>query len=162
MAVGGEGARPGRRAEDDLPLFDTARKILARGDIRAASPISPCRRCRSARTSSTTIVSSSVAEGASGAFLRDLKAGRPSKMRHYAELPAAVSPSPGWSCRQRPGSANGVIFMTIEDETASPILVWPKVFERLRPMVLGRACGGHRPRAGGSGVIHVVADRWTI
>src|SRR5215831_9857674 len=42
------------------------------------------------------------------------------------------------TCRQRPGSANGVVFMTIEDETAvANVIVWPKVFERLRPIVLG-------------------------
>ena len=40
--------------------------------------------------------------------------------------------------RQRPGSANGVIFMTLEDETAiANIIVWPKVFLRFRPIVLG-------------------------
>ena len=40
--------------------------------------------------------------------------------------------------RQRPGSANGVIFMTIEDETSvANIIVWPKSFERFRPIILG-------------------------
>ena len=40
--------------------------------------------------------------------------------------------------RQRPGTANGVIFMTIEDETAiANVIVWPKMFERFRPIVLG-------------------------
>ena len=55
------------------------------------------------------------------------------------------------TCRQRPGSAKGVVFMTIEDESAvANVIVWPKVFERVRPVVLERAlCPGHRPRAGG-------------
>jgi error-prone DNA polymerase len=40
--------------------------------------------------------------------------------------------------RQRPGSANGVIFMTIEDETGiANIVVWPKVMERFRKEVMG-------------------------
>src|SRR5207248_1185804 len=40
--------------------------------------------------------------------------------------------------RQRPGSANGVIFLSIEDETAlANVIVWPKTFERFRPVVLG-------------------------
>ena len=40
--------------------------------------------------------------------------------------------------RQRPGTANGVIFMTIEDETAvANIIVWPKTFERFRVAILG-------------------------
>ena len=40
--------------------------------------------------------------------------------------------------RQRPGSAKGVIFMTLEDETGTVnIVVWPKILERYRPAVLG-------------------------
>jgi error-prone DNA polymerase len=63
--------------------------------------------------------------------------------------------------RQRPGTAKGVIFMTIEDETAvANIIVWPKVFERFRPVVLGAryvAVSGRMQAE--SGVIHVVAER---
>jgi len=65
------------------------------------------------------------------------------------------------TCRQRPGSAKGVVFMTIEDETAvANVIVWPKVFERLRPIVLGAryvAVSGLVQEE--SGVIHVVAER---
>jgi error-prone DNA polymerase len=65
------------------------------------------------------------------------------------------------TCRQRPGSANGVVFMTIEDETAvANVIVWPKVFERLRPVVLGAryvAVAGSVQEE--SGVIHVVAEQ---
>ncbi|HKA76705.1 MAG TPA: error-prone DNA polymerase [Pseudolabrys sp.] len=65
------------------------------------------------------------------------------------------------TCRQRPGSANGVVFMTIEDETAiANVIVWPKVFERLRPVVLNAryvAVTGLVQEE--SGVIHVVADQ---
>ena len=40
--------------------------------------------------------------------------------------------------RQRPGSAKGVVFMTIEDETGiANIVVWPKVMERFRKEVMG-------------------------
>jgi error-prone DNA polymerase len=63
--------------------------------------------------------------------------------------------------RQRPGSANGVIFMTLEDETAiANIIVWPKTFERFRPIVLGAryvAVSGEVQQE--SGVIHVVAGK---
>ncbi|MEQ8865065.1 MAG: error-prone DNA polymerase [Thalassobaculum sp.] len=39
--------------------------------------------------------------------------------------------------RQRPGTASGVIFMTLEDETGiANIIVWPKVFEQWRKTVL--------------------------
>ena len=62
--------------------------------------------------------------------------------------------------RQRPGSAQGVIFATIEDETGhANIIIWPKVFERQRRVVLGArmiACRGLLQRE--SDVIHVVAD----
>jgi DNA-directed DNA polymerase III PolC len=65
------------------------------------------------------------------------------------------------TCRQRPGSANGVVFMTIEDETAvANVIVWPKVFERLRPVVLSAryvAVTGRVQEE--SGVIHVVAEQ---
>jgi DNA polymerase III alpha subunit len=63
--------------------------------------------------------------------------------------------------RQRPGSANGVIFMTIEDETAvANIIVWPKTFERFRPIILGAryvAVTGEVQQE--SNVIHVVASK---
>ena len=64
------------------------------------------------------------------------------------------------TCRQRPGSANGVVFITIEDESAiANIIVWPKVFERVRPIVLGaRYITVSGPVQSESGVIHVVAD----
>lgn len=62
--------------------------------------------------------------------------------------------------RQRPGSAKGVIFMTLEDETGtSNVIVWPKVFERYRPVVMGARLVALRGRLQKAhGVIHVVAD----
>ena len=40
--------------------------------------------------------------------------------------------------RQRPGSAKGVCFITLEDETGvSNLVVWPRVMERFRPVVMG-------------------------
>ena len=64
------------------------------------------------------------------------------------------------TCRQRPGSANGVVFITIEDESAvANAIVWPKVFERVRPIVLGARYVAIRGRVQSeSGVIHVVAE----
>jgi DNA-directed DNA polymerase III PolC len=65
------------------------------------------------------------------------------------------------TCRQRPGSAKGVVFMTIEDESAvANVIVWPKVFERVRPVVLGaRYVAVEGPVQSESGVIHVVAEQ---
>ena len=63
--------------------------------------------------------------------------------------------------RQRPGSANGVIFATLEDETGiANLIVWPDAFERFRAEVMGAtllACTGRLQREGL--VIHVVAER---
>jgi error-prone DNA polymerase len=63
--------------------------------------------------------------------------------------------------RQRPGTAKGVIFMTLEDEAGvANIIVWPKAFERLRPIVIGArfvAVSGKLQNE--AGVIHVIAER---
>ena len=63
--------------------------------------------------------------------------------------------------RQRPGTAGGVIFMTLEDETGvANIIVWPKVFERLRAIVLGaRFVAVTGKLQSEQGVIHIVAER---
>jgi error-prone DNA polymerase len=63
--------------------------------------------------------------------------------------------------RQRPGSASGVIFMTLEDETGvANIIVWPKVYERLRALVIGARFVSVTGRLQNeSGVIHVIAEQ---
>ena len=62
--------------------------------------------------------------------------------------------------RQRPGTAQGVVFMTLEDETdIANVIVWPKVFEKNRRTVMTArflAVRGRLQRAGL--VIHVVAE----
>jgi error-prone DNA polymerase len=62
--------------------------------------------------------------------------------------------------RQRPGTAKGVIFATLEDETGvANIIVWSHVFERFRRIVLGARLLEVRGRLQKQGlVIHVVAD----
>ena len=62
--------------------------------------------------------------------------------------------------RQRPGTAKGVIFMTLEDETGiANTIVWQRTFERFRPVVLGaRLVSVTGPLQSASGVIHVVAE----
>jgi DNA polymerase III alpha subunit len=62
--------------------------------------------------------------------------------------------------RQRPGTAKGVIFLTLEDETGvANVVVWAKVFEKYRRAVIA----GRLLRVTGrlqreSGVTHVVAE----
>jgi error-prone DNA polymerase len=63
--------------------------------------------------------------------------------------------------RQRPGSAKGVMFITIEDETGiANVIVWPSVFEKQRRLILSASmfsCRGRLQREGE--VIHIVAER---
>ncbi len=63
--------------------------------------------------------------------------------------------------RQRPGSAKGVMFMTVEDETGvANLVLWPDRFERQRRLVLSAgmvACHGRVQREGE--VTHVMVDR---
>ncbi|MGE3066005.1 MAG: error-prone DNA polymerase [Variibacter sp.] len=63
--------------------------------------------------------------------------------------------------RQRPGTASGVIFATLEDETGiANIIVWPKVFETYRRVVLSASLLGVEGLLQREGiVIHVVAQR---
>ena len=64
--------------------------------------------------------------------------------------------------RQRPGSAKGVVFMTLEDETGiANIVVWPKVMERFRKEVMGARLvlvEGHI-QSSPEKVVHLVAER---
>jgi error-prone DNA polymerase len=64
--------------------------------------------------------------------------------------------------RQRPGSAKGVVFMTIEDETGiANIVVWPAVLEQFRKEVMGArlVLVEGRIQASPEGVVHLVAER---
>jgi error-prone DNA polymerase len=65
--------------------------------------------------------------------------------------------------RQRPGTSKGVVFITIEDETGvANLVVWPKVFEKQRKIVMGArlmAVHGTIQRDPDNEVIHVVAGR---
>ncbi len=62
--------------------------------------------------------------------------------------------------RQRPGSANGVVFITLEDETGiANLIVWPAILERFRRAALGATllyCRGRLQRE--ESVIHIVAE----
>lgn len=63
--------------------------------------------------------------------------------------------------RQRPGTAKGVIFLTLEDETGTcNVVVWAKIYERFRRAVIA----GRMLRVTGRlqrecNVVHIVADK---
>ncbi|HUR43890.1 MAG TPA: error-prone DNA polymerase [Aestuariivirga sp.] len=63
--------------------------------------------------------------------------------------------------RQRPGSAKGVVFLTMEDEySICNAVVWPQVLETYRAIVMGSRLMLIRGRVQKAGeVLHVVANR---
>ncbi|OHV68954.1 error-prone DNA polymerase [Mesorhizobium sp. LCM 4577] len=63
--------------------------------------------------------------------------------------------------RQRPGSAKGVMFITLEDETGiANLVVWPKVFEQHRRTVLSAGMIAVKGRIQREGeVVHLVARK---
>ncbi|UXR94300.1 error-prone DNA polymerase [Agrobacterium tumefaciens] len=65
--------------------------------------------------------------------------------------------------RQRPGSAKGVIFMTLEDETGiANAVLWIKTFEKYRRVVLSAGMVGIYGKIQREGeVVHLVAHRLT-
>ena len=123
---------------------------------RAAAAVSGGDRPRAARRERKTAAGDAAA-GAGGRRLPDNAAvaeGPPDGI-FAREVHAASASSPAGtsttrndkrriSCagvvlvRQRPGSAKGVVFMTLEDETGiANIVVWPKVMEQYRKEVMG-------------------------
>lgn len=75
------------------------------------------------------------------ALLRDRL--RIDRLQTAAELASLRSGQIARACglvtvRQRPGTANGVLFMTLEDETGQTnVIVWPALLEKYRREVLG-------------------------
>jgi error-prone DNA polymerase len=64
--------------------------------------------------------------------------------------------------RQRPGSSNGVVFMTLEDETGiANVVVWPAVMEQFRKEVMGARLimVEGRIQSSPEKVVHLVAER---
>ena len=62
--------------------------------------------------------------------------------------------------RQKPGSAKGVMFMTIEDGTdVANIIVWTSLFEKQRRLILSSGMIGVRGRfQREGGVTHLIAE----
>ena len=88
---------------------------------------------------------------ASAADLREMRHGQPVRLAGLVLI------------RQRPGSAKGVCFITLEDETGTAnLVIWPKVFTRLRKVIMTARVmdvAGQVQRS--EGVIHIVAARLT-
>ncbi len=67
-------------------------------------------------------------------------------------------------CRQRPGTASGTVFMTLEDETGFVnVVVWSRVFEENQVVVKAAAFLGVTGKLQAEkGVVHVVAESFWI
>ncbi len=67
-------------------------------------------------------------------------------------------------CRQRPGTAAGVVFMTLEDESGFVnLVVWSKVFERYAVLVkTAYLLGVSGTMQVKDGVAHVIAERFWV
>tara|TARA_Y100000739_G_C20201129_1_gene281078 strand:- start:109 stop:540 length:432 start_codon:yes stop_codon:yes gene_type:complete len=63
--------------------------------------------------------------------------------------------------RQRPGSAKGVIFITLEDETGvANLIIWPHKLERYRRTVIGSYLLGVEGKLQREGIVtHIVSDK---
>jgi error-prone DNA polymerase len=67
-------------------------------------------------------------------------------------------------CRQRPGTASGVVFMTLEDETGFVnVVVWSSIFERDAALILTTGLLGVTGKLQvQDGVVHLVAERFWV
>jgi error-prone DNA polymerase len=65
--------------------------------------------------------------------------------------------------RQMPGSAKGVMFITVEDETGvANLVIWPNLFELQRREILGASMMAIKGRVQREGaVVHLIANRIT-
>jgi error-prone DNA polymerase len=65
--------------------------------------------------------------------------------------------------RQKPGSAKGVMFITIEDETGvANLVIWPSLYERQRRIILAAGMFAVQGRIQREGeVVHLVAQHLT-
>ena len=65
------------------------------------------------------------------------------------------------TCRQRPDTASGVVFVTLEDETGNVnVVVWNSLVERQRRELLGaKLLGVHGTIERDGDVVHLVARR---
>lgn len=153
-------ALAGAAARHGLPLFDAAGAADPQREAATALPVMPAGEhvVQDYRHLSLSL------KGHPAAFVRgELAASGHIRSRDVeaAGNGAAVAVAGLVMVRQRPGSAKGVVFMTLEDETGvANVIVWPKVFAKFRAVVMGArfvSVAGVVQTA--DGVTHVVARR---
>ena len=146
--------------ESPLPLFDHAATAEAGDEEKVLLPLMPLSEhvVNDYRTLRLSLKAHPMS------FLRTKVAA--SRILSCADLKqtrdgACVSVAGVVLVRQRPGSAQGVVFMTIEDETGvANSVIWPNVLERERKVVMGaRLVVLHGRVQRHEDIIHVVAER---
>ena len=77
------------------------------------------------------------------------------------EAPGPVRYAGLVTCRQRPGNAKGVLFLTLEDETGLVnVVVWNTVWEKFRKVILTSSFLGVEGKLQQEdSVVHLIADR---
>ena len=152
-----------RRLPDDvpLPLFERPPRASSRMRNAQALPLMPL----SEHVVADYPDHSAVAEGSpDGISAAEIRTRRRRACEHVCHaMTGNMSACAGVVLvRQRPGSANGVVFMTLEDETGiANIVVWPKVMERFRKEVMGARLvlvEGHI-QSSPEKVVHLVAEK---
>ncbi|WP_185984279.1 error-prone DNA polymerase [Aureimonas mangrovi] len=146
-------------AAERLPLFDTADRKDLQSETEAVLPPMPLGEevVNDYRFLSLTLRAHPLS------FLRaELRRRSILTCAASAETPSGrrVSVSGLVLIRQRPGSAKGIIFITVEDETGiANVIVKPTVFERFRSQVLGaRLMRVHGRVQSDRGVVHLLAE----
>ena len=150
----------GEARGETAPLFAFADAAEQGQDVQAALPVMPA--SEHVVQDYQTIRLSLKAHPLS--FLRERYAGLGLLTTHdatHARNGGLVRTAGIVLVRQKPGSAKGVFFITIEDETGiANLVVWPRVGQRFRPVLMGArilAVTGRVQRA--DHVTHIVADR---
>ena len=142
---------PGREAQAVLPLMARSEEVVADYQTtRLSLKDHPLRFLRDTYRARGLVRSDGMV-AASGPMQR-LQRG--TRGRRAVEIAGLVL------VRQRPGSAKGVCFLTLEDERGSiNVVVWPKVMERFRCVVMGARLMRVRGTVqSGDGVVHLVAE----
>jgi error-prone DNA polymerase len=150
--------------QDDLPLFAGTDAIPADSDRSVVLPLMPVSQhvIEDYRAMALSLKQHPMA------FLRGKLSGRGiiSTKELDEERPGKTVMVAGLVLvRQRPGSASGTVFVTLEDEAGIVNLVnWPMVFERYRGTIMSAkllACRGRLQREGDAPhvVTHVVAEK---
>ncbi|WP_240231175.1 error-prone DNA polymerase [Devosia lacusdianchii] len=152
----------GTHGADTLPLFEAAGRVKTEADIEADLP----RMLPGEEVIHDYSTLSFSLKGHPLQFIRPLLDAR--RTTRSDQL-MAVKPGSRIEVaglvlvRQRPGTASGVIFATLEDEMGiANIVIWPKVFEANRKTILGSrmlAVRGQLQREGL--VIHIIAEQLT-